>query len=61
MQKGVTSEEAGQITMSTRGLSVIARQFHERRSIARCSFMTQNRMLFWSEPAANRAATSHLY
>src|SRR6266576_250927 len=41
MQKGVTSEE-GQVTMSTRGLPVIARQFHKRLSLAAAAFLIRD-------------------
>ncbi len=59
MQKGVTSGEAGQVTMSTRGLPVIARKFHERLSIAEMQSRDPEPMMFWS--AANRATTNHLH
>lgn len=47
MQEGVTSEE-GQGTISTRGLPVIARQFHERLSIAEMQSRNPEPMRFWS-------------
>src|SRR5260370_459344 len=62
MQKGVTSEEAGQVTMSTRGLPVIARQFHERLSIAEMQSRDPEPMRFLVKlSAANEKVTNYLH
>jgi hypothetical protein len=62
MQKGVTSEEAGQVTMSTRGLPVIALQFHERLS-NRGDTVSRSRTneVLVKLSAANERVTNHLH